>query len=462
MKPTIGRNAPCPCGSGKKAKHCHGVEGPRAESAHADGPAWAVAVEWLEARHGRALRESFSDFVMRELWPEDGRGPADYPEWVESDIAPWLMELWLACGEIRLGRRYHRPCELAAFGLSGQVSAAVIEELRLLGETPLRLYRIVGRTEGRGWQLVDALDLDCPPWVLPDSEPEGMRAGDLVAARLVGPPEEARRIGVYYGFPADEEIQVMNAVRETEEEDYEEEEDRVWNAELEIGAQWLRFCLASLEGALAENPTEVDSDEDIVDDGPDLLNVTDHFEVLDAERLAELLDDSPDLRADLGPGWLLRHDNALGLEPAAIEIVSGSRPGRLELVYPSLSDAEAGRTWFEAFAADTVRYLTREISASEGALDRDILRELESLPADQLNELLGGELARQALGAWLDAPSRELDGATPRAAVADEEGAARVRALLQSLQGGANVIARKRGLEPLDIGFLWEELGLRR
>ncbi|MDE2706113.1 MAG: SEC-C metal-binding domain-containing protein, partial [Gemmatimonadota bacterium] len=25
-QPKVGRNAPCPCGSGKKYKHCHGVK----------------------------------------------------------------------------------------------------------------------------------------------------------------------------------------------------------------------------------------------------------------------------------------------------------------------------------------------------------------------------------------------------------------------------------------------------
>ena len=50
MGAKIGRNDPCPCGSGKKAKHCHGV-GQSPDEAEATEPRQAVekALDEVEA-----------------------------------------------------------------------------------------------------------------------------------------------------------------------------------------------------------------------------------------------------------------------------------------------------------------------------------------------------------------------------------------------------------------------------
>jgi hypothetical protein len=472
MKSKIGRNDPCPCGSGKKAKNCHGTEGPQTEQGQAVPIVWQTVVQWFEKEHGRAFGESYPEFVVRELWPEEAPAPADYPESVEAMLTPFLIDLWLSCGEIRLGRRYHRPCELAANGLAGRLPLEMFDELILIGDTPLRLYRVVGRTESGTWQLVDALDLARQPLEVPDVEPLEPFEGMLVGVRVAELPEGARLVGQVFAFPVEEEIQAMNAARETAEENYETEVDRGWNVELEIGAQWLAVMLEAMDERVGEEaPRDVDEDaeegEDFEDTGfgdssDDFLFVTDHYELLDEPGLRELLDGNPQFFKGGDSAWLLEEDNELGLEEAAIEIRKADKPGRLELNYPSLDDADTGQVWFEEFAGESVRYLTREISSPDGMLDEDIMRELEALPPEALNELLSAGLAEQTLRSWLDEPCAELGGATPRAVAAGPGGAERVRPLLLALEEAAAALAAMQGQAAPDTAMLWDELGVER
>jgi len=463
MKSKIGRNDPCPCGSGKKAKNCHGTEGPQAEQGQAGQSLWQAVVQWFEKEHGRAFSESYPEFVVRELWPEEAPAPSDYPESVEAMLTPFLIDLWLSCGDIRLGRRYHRPCELAANGLAGRLPPEMLDELILIGETPLRLYRVVGRTESGGWQLVDALDFERQPLEVPDVEALERFEGMLVGARVAETAEDARLVGQCFVFPADVEIQVMNAARGTAEENYEEEDDRSWNVDLEIAAQWLDVVLASVDGELGEEGADEDDEEHGFEgSADDFLFVTDHYELLDEPGLREVLDGNPQFFKGGDSAWLLEEDNELGLEEAAIEIRTTNKPGRLELNYPSVEDADTGRAWFEEYAGDAVRYLTREISSPDGMLDEDIMRELEALPPEALNELLSAGLAEQTLLSWLDEPCAELDGATPREVAAGPGGAERVRPLLLALEEAAAALAAMQGQAAPDTTLLWDELGIER
>ena len=55
----LSRNAPCPCGSGKKHKHCCLAREERGSQSRADGV--ALAIDWLGQRHRKALTRALDD-----------------------------------------------------------------------------------------------------------------------------------------------------------------------------------------------------------------------------------------------------------------------------------------------------------------------------------------------------------------------------------------------------------------
>jgi hypothetical protein len=70
MTDKTGRNDPCPCGSGRKFKHCHGPQGgwvaPESGS-DARTTAPGIALEWLRRRYARALEAAFDTLLFDEL-----------------------------------------------------------------------------------------------------------------------------------------------------------------------------------------------------------------------------------------------------------------------------------------------------------------------------------------------------------------------------------------------------------
>ena len=110
MTAKIGRNDPCPCGSGAKYKHCHGRPASTAPAAAGeDGHAGAVemALAWLTQRHRKALQAAFDDLLFDVLWPEDGPEPADVDQDAWRMIMTNLGEWLLAEGDIEGARVAH-------------------------------------------------------------------------------------------------------------------------------------------------------------------------------------------------------------------------------------------------------------------------------------------------------------------------------------------------------------------
>jgi len=255
MGAKIGRNDPCPCGSGKKAKHCHGV-GQSPDEAEATEPRQAVekALDWLEQRHLKAVRESFADFVFNDLWPEQGPAPEEVDERFLDSIMGMLHEVWFASGEIRLGTRHHRVIELVRGALGAQLSTGELAYLNELEANRHRLYRVLERTPDDACMLMDALDLAVEPLRLEDPElARHCAPGTLVGLRILTVDGRRETSGVWFEFPLSDDIQVLNFVTEVAAGEYEEEEDRGFAAEAEIATCWIEATLAAQQSVAAAN-----------------------------------------------------------------------------------------------------------------------------------------------------------------------------------------------------------------
>jgi hypothetical protein len=98
---TVHRNAPCPCGSGRKYKNCHGkasrVERPSGEAA------WRrirTATDGFPSTMFRFIREVFGRDAVHEAWAEftlwDDQEPEFDPESHHLEVfLPWFFHRWM-------------------------------------------------------------------------------------------------------------------------------------------------------------------------------------------------------------------------------------------------------------------------------------------------------------------------------------------------------------------------------
>ena len=457
MGAKTGRNDPCPCGSGKKAKHCHGAERPAVVQNHVAEREGAVATafHWLEQRHGEAMRESFMGFLLDDLWPEQAPAPETFDSAFLDEVSEYLQGVWLASCDLEAGhRRFRRVIDLVCAPHGAPLTQGQRNYLRQLGTQPLRLYRVIEAAGAETWRVMDALDLTLDPFEARIPGTEGITPGIMTAGRVLEVNGSLELATDRLHFPAPHDLRILNLVSDLAAQDYKHESERDFDIEIEIAALWLEMALAHAAALSADRQAAPDGD-------PDLLFITDHYRVLDDARLVGTLDNCPTLDNQAGPGWLLFVGGSNKPQDIELEVQRGARPDRLEVQYASQAAADAGRPWFEALVGDAVRYLTREISSPGAMLDDEVMREIDSLPSGTLEQLLDDgllELFRQ----WPDEPHPALGGKTPREGVRSGTDVQQVKGLLLAIEEEAATLAREQGLAPLSWQFLWDDLGLKR
>ena len=73
MTDKTGRNEPCPCGSGKKYKHCCANAGTTPAEAKGHDGAVERAVAWLTTKHRKAVGAAIDEMLSEGLSEEDAR-----------------------------------------------------------------------------------------------------------------------------------------------------------------------------------------------------------------------------------------------------------------------------------------------------------------------------------------------------------------------------------------------------
>jgi uncharacterized protein YchJ len=96
MNHKTGRNAPCPCGSGKKYKQCClAKEQELANTAKPYAGAVERAVDWLMSKHRHAVMDSINEMLSDRLSPEEQKTlhSLDAETWhgIQLNATEWLI-----------------------------------------------------------------------------------------------------------------------------------------------------------------------------------------------------------------------------------------------------------------------------------------------------------------------------------------------------------------------------------
>lgn len=470
MSDKIGRNAPCPCGSGRKYKHCHGK--PQAVPEPADDShegAIERAVAWLAQYH----RKAFGEAVQQEIdeaalacFDDDEEAAFaaldELPEeiWHQAQInfTEWLI----AEGSIRVKRGYAVVSTLLLGPGGPRLSSGQRDWIEQLARRPLRLYDVTDAKPGEGITLCDAIDTGQPPvFVTEHTGSHSLRPGMQIAARLIEAGGEHLISGALYVYapPVGRALQTRLQAVAADEEMFDE--DRPLFTGLAIVEHWLAQFLLP-----APLPDFVDAAS-----GEPMLLTTDHYDVASWPTLEAALAAQPDVEGSAEHGWSRLVEGDDGLMRPVASVNPGPERKRVSVFYKTAGHAERGRPWFEQIAGDAVRFVIREVSDPKGLLqDREALAHAaqgtapsmpEGIDPAALADALAGAI-RRTYANWADEPVPALGGRTPRQAIATPAGLERVKGLLRSYEDGEADAAKSQQRSAISYQFLWDALGIER
>lgn len=174
--PAVGRNDPCPCGSGMKAKRCCGAEAGRSDAARVIELLEDLAREADQPKIARALREALPRFAGEAL---AGRGLGEALPLLPRDDLPEALVHWAVL-----------DCDL---GDGTRVVERVLERRRRAGARERELLERLAASVPSVWRaqvlpdgearLADQLDAAADPVLLRGAD--DLPDGGLVCARLL-------------------------------------------------------------------------------------------------------------------------------------------------------------------------------------------------------------------------------------------------------------------------------------
>jgi hypothetical protein len=459
MRDKIGRNDPCPCGSGKKFKHCHMRQDVPLSAApppheHEGGAERALA--WLVERHRKAFKAAFDDLLDDVLPEEQAQAPLNLPENVAESLQINLTEWLLAEGDIQVKGSWRDISEYLLNDAGPRLAEAQRGWLAQLASRPLRLYAVTGVQPGVGLTLCDALDNGAVPLEVRErAGSQGAKPGMLIGCRVMAVDDHLELSGALYPFAPLHEAGVRAAVR-AEEEATSHPDDRPYMMGLAIVRAWVHQFLAA-----PPLPQMIDAAT-----GQPLLLVTDHYRVVDADTLRQAMERRDDVAGDAQGGWRRESEDERGLVRSSAAINPGKERDRIEVFYRTQRLADEGRIWFESVARDAVLFLTREISDPKSVLSKTNSGATRSPPATGLPPEVVADAIKQVLlrsyANWADEPIPALDGKTPRQAIRTAAGLERVKGLLRSYEAGEAEMAARENRRQISYQFLWDALGIER
>lgn len=459
--PKIGRNDPCPCGSGKKFKKCCGKEdgGAVADVEESRGGGVGRAIEWLTSRHGKAVKaaveamlneglDSAEQAALRQIDDEDWRG-------VHINAMEWL----LAEGRIAVKGVQCNVAELL-LGPGGPAFSPTqrrwIEQLR---RQPLRLFDITEVIRGVGMRLCDALETEAAPLMVQEkSGSASASVGGLIGVRLMEVDGHYALSGAAYPFAP-----LMNATLLAELRDAAGDPALPTESLPQVLSAIIRRNWIAQYARPMPLPTVVDAHS-----GEPLLFVTDHYRVIDRAALAGALAAQPDIEATPAGGWVRLLDCDDGQTRQTMAINPGKAADRIEVFYKTQTAADDGRAWFEELAGPAVAFVARALSDPKG-----LMRNMPPVAAGKkppaMPDLPPAVIAdaieqalRRSYANWCDEPIPALGDKTPRAAIKTPAGLERVKGLLRSYEAGEKEQAAQQGRREISYDFLWEAIGLDR
>ena len=454
--PTTGRNEPCPCGSGRKYKHCCGNGESQSKA--------LIASRIRESALAKLLTFAFhpafdSDHAVAEVlfWGNlirDSSNP-DF-EWIlDSEDATikyntWFLFDWEAEDA---GTVVDLFLEEAAAGLTPPER----EFLQRLSQASLRLYEVESVKPGEGAHLID-LWTSTRLFVIERTATDEIVAWDLIAAR-VAPDGMGGNVfeGGLYLYPMESKDQVLRHFRRLHRRHHRKHP--LDDASTFFRKNGVVFHHLWLSLVAFPEPPEI-----VTSDGDPLVFCRSVFESDEPEAVRELLQSQPQIRVT-GDGMLSWAEANGATEH---EVGTWSIEGR-RVVFETTSQERAtrGRAWLEAIVGSRVRYRATALETIEQTMN-ELRRRRPKYPAP----LAAAELPVEEDGAvrelydrhyhdWMDRPVPALANRTPRTAARSRLWRGKV---VELLKGFENMSARGAldGRPPYDFQWIWRELGLER
>lgn len=467
MNTKVGRNDPCPCGSGKKYKHCHGA--PQAQPAPTDDShegAIERVMAWIGQTHRKAFVEAMREAIEEAAiacFDDDEDAGLDALEDVSEELWRQLQinfsEWLIAEGDILHRGRRERLSELLLARGGPLLSAGQRDWIEQLARQSLRLYDVTEVRPGEGLVLCDAIDPELAPVFVVELEgSRTLRVGEPIGARVLRAGGEHMMSGALYPFGAAAGRALTQHLREIAARE-QHEEDRALMIGLALAEAWLAQYLLP-----PELPRFVDAGS-----GDALQMTTDHYEVRDWAALDAALRAQPDVEAAAAGGFVRLAEAGDGPRRVLASVNPHADRGKLGVFYRTARLADEGRAWFDALAGDAVRFRLREVSdplallrsgtAAGGSAAAPALP--EGIAPEALADAIAGVI-RRSYANWADEPIPALDGQTPRQAVATPAGLERVKGLLRSYEDGEADAAQRQGRSAVSYQFLWDALELKR
>ena len=469
MNTKTGRNEPCPCGSGKKYKHCCGKPAEPARETSHEG-AIRRALDWLTLHHRKgftaALQQAI-DGALIELFDDDDEAEAAIAdageEWWEQaqlNVTEWV----LAEGDILVKGEATRVSDLLLGPRGPMLSVSQRDWLEQLSRRPMRLYDVTEVVPGVGLTLCDALDTDqLPQQVIERAGSHALEAGQRIGARVMEVEGQLQLSGAVYAFSPAAGYALHDELRALLADLGAADEDDAALISLTVMERWMaQFLLPAPLPDIIHSHT-----------GEPLVFITDHYQVSDWDALATALSAQPDVDGDRSDGWdrALECDDGLFRSLATVAAQPGSQ--RVSVLYKTAGLAESGRAWFDALAGASVKFLLQEVSDPKGMLAHARAAagraEPAALPTGMDSGMDSGSLAdaieaviRRTYANWADEPVPLLNHQTPRQAMRSAAGLERVKGLLRSYENGEAEQALQQRRREVSYQFLWDALGLAR
>lgn len=454
--PTTGRNEPCPCGSGRKYKHCCGNGESQSKALIASRTRDSALAKLLTF----AFHPAFdSDHAVAEVlfWGNlirDSSNP-DF-EWIlDSEDATikyntWFLFDWEAEDS---GTVVDLFLEEAAAGLTPPER----EFLQRLSQASLRLYEVESVKPGEGAHLID-LWTSTRLFVIERAATEEIVAWDLIGAR-VAPDGMGGNVfeGGLYLYPMESKDEVLRHFRRLYRRHHRKYPLDDANTFFRKNGVVFHHLWLSLV-AFPEPP------EIVTSDGDPLVFCRSVFDTDEPDAVRELLQSQPQIRvaADGMLGWT----EASGATEH--EVGTWSIEGR-RVMFETTSQERAtrGRAWVEAIAGSRVRYRATALETIEQTMNELRRRRPKyptSLAAEEPAAHEDGavrELYDRHYHDWMDRPVPALANRTPRAAARSRLWRGKV---VELLKGFENMSARGAldGRPAYDFRWMWRELGLER
>ncbi|MFP4475129.1 MAG: YecA family protein [Desulfatibacillaceae bacterium] len=455
----VERNAPCPCGSGKKYKKCCLVKEQDLRKAE----------ERLEEEHHqlvadvlRAATADIDPMIMSDAWDEFWGGEAEEP--LETSMYARVFLDWAVFHHIP-DAFYENPPQQGSPDTLGQwylkTHGSAMDPFRksLLEAglvEPVSLHRVEKVYEGMG-VLIRDLILDKETYVTTRLGAEALHPGQLVATSTL----DVDGMVIFKGvFPAAIHAEGADRVLSMYRPYFEDISPEMAEKRLRTMATDLyRFMMEfnSEDYYSPDSGVEIEEDDDHME--AVMLTSTYLFDPADKDAVMDGLGQVSDLVGNEAmsdseqqgePNFIWVEDSDDPDDPDKVQGFVSVLPDRLETetLYDDL-DGEL-RSLIERSLGDLVEYQ----NTKRENLD-DIVEEMGDIDEDEFDS--PDDLRKLSFLGWADEKNEDLGGLTPRQAAKQPEYREKVASLVDHLE---STLSGLDGM-PGDLDFLRRELGLK-